>query len=272
MANNKVQLADGTTLIDLTEDTVTPETMILGTTAHAANGETITGVVELANAGTNTPLVDSGEGSVGTATAYAREDHVHPSELQSLGTAAYTDSTDYIPASSKGSVSGVAELDSTGKVPSSQLPSYVDDVLEYTSKSSFPSTGETGKIYVDTGTNLTYRWGGSSYVEISPSLALGTISSTAFRGDYGNAAYAHAVTNKGSAFASGLYKITTNAEGHVTAATAVVKSDITALGIPSSDTTYSEATTTTAGLLSAADKTTINALKNLATLEYVEVT
>ena len=125
---------------------------------------------------------------------------------------------------------------------------------------------------MNTGTNLTYRWGGSSYVEISPSLALGTTSSTAFRGDYGNAAYVHAVTNKGSAFASGLYKITTNAEGHVTAATAVVKSDITALGIPGSDTTYSEATTTTAGLLSAADKTTINALKNLATLEYVEVT
>lgn len=260
MANNKVQLADGTTLIDLTEDTVTPETMILGTTAHAANGETITGVVELAHAGTNTPLVNSGLGSAGEAIAYAREDHVHPSD------------TSYIPASSKGSAGGVAELDSTGKVPSSQLPSYVDDVLEYTSKSSFPSTGEAGKIYVDTGTNLTYRWSGSSYVEISQSLALGTTSSTAFRGDYGNAAYAHAVTNKGSAFASGLYKVTTNAEGHVTAATAVSKSDITALGIPGSDTTYSEATTTTAGLLSAADKTTINALKNLATLEYVEVT
>ena len=130
----------------------------------------------------------------------------------------------------------VATLDTNGKVPSSQLPSYVDDVLEYTAKANFPSTGETGKIYVDTTTNLTYRWSGSAYVEISPSLALGTTSSTAFRGDYGNSAYAHAVTNKGSAFASGLYKITTNSEGHVTAATAVVKADITGLGIPGSDT------------------------------------
>lgn len=126
----------------------------------------------------------------------------------------------------------------TGTVPTASLPSYVDDVLEYSSQSGFPSTGETGKIYVDTGTNLTYRWGGSSYVEISPSLALGETSSTAYRGDYGASAYAHAVTNKGSAFSSGLYKITTNAEGHVTAATAVQKSDITGLGIPAQDTTY----------------------------------
>lgn len=136
----------------------------------------------------------------------------------------------------KGANSGLAELDSSGKVPSSQLPSFVDDVLEYTNKASFPATGESGKIYVDKATNLTWRWSGSAYVEISPSLALGTTSSTAFRGDYGNAAYAHAVTNKGSAFASGLYKITTNSEGHVTSATAVAKSDITGLGIPGSDT------------------------------------
>ena len=141
-------------------------------------------------------------------------------------------------ASLKGANSGIAELDSNGKVPSSQLPSYVDDVLEYTTKTKFPSTGETGKIYVDITTNKTYRWSGSDYIEISASLALGTTSSTAYRGDYGNAAYAHAVTNKGSAFSSGLYKITTNSEGHVIAATVVAKSDITGLGIPGSDTTY----------------------------------
>lgn len=134
-----------------------------------------------------------------------------------------------------GTANGIAELDENGLVPSSQLPSYVDDVQEYASRSAFPATGEAGKIYVDISTNLTYRWGGSAYVEISPSLALGTTSSTAFRGDYGNAAYAHSVTNKGSAFASGFYKITTNGEGHVTAATAVTKSDITALGIPAQD-------------------------------------
>ena len=138
----------------------------------------------------------------------------------------------------------------TGTIPQSILPSYVDDVLEYANKSSFPGTGEAGKIYVDLSTNLTYRWGGSSYVEISPSLALGTTSSTAFRGDYGNTAYQHAAA-KGSAFASGLYKITTNSQGHVTAATAVTKSDITALGIPGQDTNtwiaFKGATTSAAG-------------------------
>lgn len=78
MANNKVQLADGTTLIDLTSDTVTPQTMLAGATAHAASGEQITGVVNLANAGDAVPLADNGSGAVGSSTDYAREDHVHP--------------------------------------------------------------------------------------------------------------------------------------------------------------------------------------------------
>ena len=148
----------------------------------------------------------------------------------SLGTAA---------VKNVGTANGVAELDSNGKVPSSQLPSYVDDVLEYDSKSAFPATGESGKIYVAKDTNKTYRWSGTAYVEISESLALGETSSTAYRGDRGKAAYDHA-SSKGSAFASGLYKITTNAEGHVTAAAAVVKTDITALGIPAQDTVYDD--------------------------------
>lgn len=153
----------------------------------------------------------------------------------------------------KGANNGLAELDATGKVPAAQLPSYVDDVLEFAKKANFPTSGETGKIYIAQDTNLTYRWSGSAYAEISASLALGTTSGTAFRGDYGQTAYSHA-TSKGSAFANGLYKITTNAEGHVTAATAVVKSDITGLGIPAQDTTYTNATQSAAGLMPATDK------------------
>lgn len=91
----------------------------------------------------------------------------------------------------KGSPNGLAELDPSGKVPSSQLPSYVDDVIEATAIANFPATGEAGKIYVDTSTNKTYRWSGSAYVEISASLALGETSSTAYRGDRGKAAYDH---------------------------------------------------------------------------------
>lgn len=78
-----------------------------------------------------------------------------------------------------------------GKVPAAQLPAYVDDVLEYATASAFPVAGEGGKIYVALDTNLTYRWGGSSYVEISQSLALGETSSTAYRGDRGKTAYDH---------------------------------------------------------------------------------
>ena len=74
-----------------------------------------------------------------------------------------------------------------GKVPAAQLPSFVDDVLEYASTSAFPATGESGKIYVALDTNKTYRWGGSDYVEISESLALGETSSTAYAGDKGKA-------------------------------------------------------------------------------------
>ena len=97
-----------------------------------------------------------------------------------------------------GTKNGVASLDANGKVPTSQLPSYVDDVLEYSSKSGFPTTGETGKIYVATDTNLTYRWSGSAYVEISPSLALGETSSTAYAGDKGKVAYVHSQITSGN--------------------------------------------------------------------------
>lgn len=87
--------------------------------------------------------------------------------------------------STKGQPSGLAELDSTGKVPAAQLPSYVDDVLEFSTKAQFPQTGETGKIYVAKDTNLTYRWTGTQYLEISQSLALGETPSTAYPGDKG---------------------------------------------------------------------------------------
>lgn len=89
--------------------------------------------------------------------------------------------------SEMGAANGVATLGADGKVPSGQLPSYVDDVLEYENKASFPAKGEAGKIYVSKDTNLTYRWSGSAYVEISASLAIGETSSTAYAGDKGKA-------------------------------------------------------------------------------------
>ena len=86
-----------------------------------------------------------------------------------------------------GAPNGVATLDSAGLVPASQLPSYVDDVLEFSSISQFPQTGEKDKIYVDLSSNLIYRWSGTQYIEISKSLALGETSTTAYAGDKGKA-------------------------------------------------------------------------------------
>lgn len=163
--------------------------------------------------------------------AYAAKSHVHSAANITSGTF----DAARIPTLTDVKIQSLSATKLTGIIPQANLPSYVDDVVEYAALSSFPTTGESDKIYIAIDTNKTYRWSGTAYVEISSSLALGTTSSTAFRGDYGNTAYQHA-TAKGSAFASGLYKITTNAEGHVTAATAVTKSDITALGIPGSDT------------------------------------
>jgi hypothetical protein len=91
----------------------------------------------------------------------------------------------------KGANSGLAELDSNGKIPSAQLPSFVDDVLEFESQSNFPTTGESGKIYIAIDTGKTYRWSGSVYTVISETIALGETSTTAYRGDYGKIAYTH---------------------------------------------------------------------------------
>lgn len=99
-----------------------------------------------------------------------------------------------IPLSQKGAVDGVATLGADGKVPSSQLPSYVDDVLEGTliNATTFQlAEGQQGGvqlsnvIYVDTSTNKTYRWSGTTYVEISASLALGKTPGTAYPGNDG---------------------------------------------------------------------------------------
>lgn len=202
----------------------------------------------------------------------------------------------------KGAKSGLAELDANGKVPAAQLPSYVDDVIEaYKSGADFYEddahtaakkiTGETGKIYVDLHTNVTYRWSGTAYVEISASLALGETASTAYRGDRGVIAYNHsqsvhartdatataASTTNGNikingtetkvythpaytAKTSGLYKITVDATGHVSAVAAVVKSDITALGIPGSGYTHPTHTSHAAGIY----KITVDSLGHIS--------
>jgi hypothetical protein len=85
-----------------------------------------------------------------------------------------------------------------GLVPANQLPGFVDDVLEYANLAAFPVSGESGKIYVALDSNLTYRWTGSTYAVLDPSLALGETSNTAYRGDRGKTAYDHSQTTTGN--------------------------------------------------------------------------
>lgn len=104
-----------------------------------------------------------------------------------------------IATSEKGVANGVATLDSTGKVPSSQLPSFVDDVLEYSTQNNFPSEGESGKIYVDLSTNTTWRWSGTTYIQIKGDIAIGEVTGTAADGGiatihYNNTSNPHSVT------------------------------------------------------------------------------
>ena len=143
-------------------------------------------------------------------------------------------------AAKRGAVSGLASLDSSGKVPASQLPSFVDDVVEYANLAAFPGTGEGGKIYVAQDTGKVYRWASNSYVIIS---------------DYVHPSYT-ARTGKPTADATPGFggtitvsQVTSDSSGHVSGMT-----DRT-ITIPDA-----VATGSTAGLMSAADKTKLDGI------------
>jgi hypothetical protein len=108
-------------------------------------------------------------------TAYGWGNHSSAGYLTGITSGQVTTALGYTPenATNKGVANGYASLDGSGLVPSTQLPSYVDDVLEYTNLASFPATGTTGKIYIDLATNKVYRWSGTVYIEVSPTV--GTI-------------------------------------------------------------------------------------------------
>lgn len=138
-----------------------------------------------------------------------------------IGAADSTALGNYIPKTEKGSNNGVAELDATGRVPASQLPSYVDDVVDlvdfvataptsgmtagqkryltgtkkiFTSTSASAGTSsdpEADKIYVRLSNNTTWRWSGSDMIQLDAGLTLGETASTAYRGDRGKTAYNH---------------------------------------------------------------------------------
>lgn len=163
--------------------------------------------------------------------------------------------------STKGQPGGLAELDSTGKVPAAQLPSYVDDVLEYSTKAQFPQTGETGKIYVAKDTNLTYRWTGTQYLEISQSLALGETSSTAYPGDKGKA-NRDALNSMPTKLTSYLTPTTSTGELVKINYKYAAKDGLNYSPLQDDNIDIPSATTTNAGAMSAIDKGRLDDLYN----------
>lgn len=163
--------------------------------------------------------------------------------------------------STKGQPGGLAELDSTGKVPAAQLPSYVDDVLEYSTKAQFPQTGETGKIYVSKDTNLTYRWTGTQYLEISQSLALGETPSTAYPGDKGKA-NRDALNSMHTKLTSYLTPTTSTGELVKINYKYAAKDGLNYGPLQDDNIDIPSATTTNAGAMSAIDKGRLDSLYN----------
>lgn len=161
---------------------------------------------------------------------------------------------------SKGAPNGLASLNESGIIPSAQLPSYVDDVIEVDTFSNLPGTGESGKIYIVQDTNLTYRWSGTDYVEISKSLALGETSSTAYSGDKGKA-----TTDKLNRIPD---KLITDAVNVNQSTTKAVLNFTTyrqeAQQVGRNTLTITSATISQAGLMSSSDKTKLDGLKDQA--------
>lgn len=162
---------------------------------------------------------------------------------------------------SKGAPNGLASLNESGIIPSAQLPSYVDDVIEVDTFSNLPGTGESGKIYIVQDTNLTYRWSGTDYVEISKSLALGETSSTAYAGDKGKA-----TTDKLNRIPNKLI-VDTNGVTYNDPDSVVLKYTFYKQQEQETSTNIhiiNAATTATPGIMTAADKTKLNGLKDQA--------
>ena len=205
---------------------------------------------------------------------------------------------------SKGAPNGLASLNESGIIPSAQLPSYVDDVIEVDTFSNLPGTGESGKIYIVQDTNLTYRWSGTDYVEISKSLALGETSSTAYSGDKGKATtdvvnslsdtlvndvlVAQSNQNSVSLTIKSITKTTANKDKQLLLADGdpILLTDGTPILLGDSESariarateglysqandkviTINPATTSTAGVMSSSDKSKLDSLKSQAEID-----
>ena len=185
------------------------------------------------------------------------------------------DSTARIAESKLGTANGVATLDSNGKVPSTQLPSYVDDVLEFDTTSLFPETGDTGILYVALDTNKVYRWSGTTYIYITS----GAVDSVAGKkgvvtlADMGldnvdNTSDMNKPVSTAQAEANALIK--NDASTDATEKANVAQANAIAASAPAShvgsgDNAHTTATTSTHGFMSSDDKQKLDGIATGAT-------
>lgn len=211
--------------------------LVLGGVKKGANVNINSGVISVNTASTTdigVTQLSSSISSNSTTTAAT------PSAVKQ----AYDLAVAAIPSSQKGAPNGVATLDSSGLVSTSQLPSYVDDVLEYASLPNFPAEGEVAKIYVAIDTNKIYRWSGSAYIEISPTAGnadtatkLSTPRTIAASGDAswsvsfdGSVNVSEPLTLSNTGVTAGTYtKVTVDSKGRVTVGSHLDASDIPSL-------------------------------------------
>lgn len=210
-----------------------------------------------------TSSVDDAVSEVGSYTINGHEINTNPVLNKSdIGLSNVTNDAQ-VKRTEMGAANGVATLGSDSKIPAAQLPSYVDDVLEYDNKSAFPKTGEAGKIYVAKDTNLTYRWSGSAYVEVSQSLALGETSSTAYAGDKGKA-NRDAINSLPATLISSVSRGTVGANAITINVNKATKSGINYGSPAAANFDLPAATTTAAGLMTASSYDTLQHLGNIS--------
>lgn len=180
----------------------------------------------------------------------------------------------------KGQPNGLAELDSNGKVPASQLPSYVDDVMDayatytvsptgvlqniklYTdAEHNTPVVGERDKIYVNVTpgeVSYQFRWSGSQFIHIdSNAIIIGDITGTAYDGGKGKA-MENVVNSMPNNLLSTFQLDQTDVNNITISLTGVEKSGGKYVESTLADITITPATNTVAGLMTGAEKIAIN--------------
>lgn len=168
----------------------------------------------------------------------------------------------------KNTPNGLVELNSSGFVPSEILPSFVDDVLEYDNKAAFPSTGEQGKIYVDKATSRTYRWSGTTYIQINK-LELGETASTAYAGNKGKALKEWQDNKDATLPDSYVTKISAPINSGNDIKIPITARDKNTTENKSNDITLKGATISSPGIMSAKDKSVIEHLKGIGVVSHI---